>query len=243
MKSLFYLLLLLLCRSVSFAQFNDSIHYYINYSSTGIINQTNDGNSYVLNNGLKFNVRKKSVSLNSTNSWIYGQQNKNLTNNDFTSTLDFNLYKTFPHFFYWGLANYDESFSLKINDRLQIGAGAAYSIVDRPTVYINVSDGILYENSDLMLNDTTRDVYHTARNSFRLRFRIELTNLLVLDGTNFLQNSFSQTNDYILKSVTSLSVKLRKWLSFTTSLNYNKLNRTRRENMMLNFGLTAEKYF
>ncbi|BAV08434.1 Protein of unknown function, DUF481 [Filimonas lacunae] len=224
------------------AQYNDSTHYHVSYSTTGIINHTNDANSYVLNNAFAFNVRKKSISLNSTNSWIYGQNNQSLTNNDFSTSLDFNIYRT-SKLFYWGLANYDNSFSLKINERYQTGAGVAYSFVDNKTMFLNLSDGILYEKSNLMLNDTTREIYHTPRNSLRVRLRFEIKDIFVIDGTHFLQNSLLHSEDYIIKSVTNLSVKLRKWLSFTTTVNYNLLNRTHRENLLLNFGITAEKYF
>jgi len=238
-----FLFLLCVCGIAVKAQFNDSTHYYVSYAATGIINQTNDGSSYVLTNNLKFNVRKKSISLNSTNNWMYGRQNRTLSNNDFVSTLDFNLYKGPKHFFFWGLANYTTSLSLKINDQLQTGAGGAYDVVDRKNMYINISDGVLYEKSDLLVNDTTRDVYSTARNSFRLRLRFELQNLIVIESTSFMQNSLSHGSDYIIKNISSISFKLRKWLSLTTALNYNKFNRTQRENLLLNFGLTAEKYF
>ncbi|GGH83026.1 hypothetical protein GCM10011379_57800 [Filimonas zeae] len=237
------LVVLCLCWFGGKAQFTDSTHYYVSYAATGIINQTNDGSSYVLTNNFKFNVRKKSISLNSTNNWMYGQQNRQLSNNDFGSTLDFNLYKGPKHFFFWGLANYTTSFSLKINDQLQAGAGGAYDVLNRKNALINISNGILYEKSDLMMNDTTRDVYSTMRNSFRLRFHFELQNLFVIESSSFLQNSFRHSSDYIVRSVTSVSVKLRQWLSLTTSLNYNKFNRTQRETLLLNFGLTAEKYF
>src|ERR1700712_67347 len=43
----------------AFSQFNDSVHYYVYYGSTGVINKTNDGNSYVLSNVLRFSVSKK----------------------------------------------------------------------------------------------------------------------------------------------------------------------------------------
>src|SRR5687768_10957836 len=88
----------------AFTQYNDSVFHHIGYASTGLINRTNTGSSYLLTNTLRFNVVKKSFSFNSSSSWMYGEQNKNLTNNDFSSTLDFNLYKTLPHFYYWGLA-------------------------------------------------------------------------------------------------------------------------------------------
>lgn len=243
LKKIIVLILVMFSCVTAHAQFNDSVFHYINYASTGIINKTNDGNSYLLTNGLRFNINKKSVRLSSTNSWIYGQQQLRLTNNDFNSTLDFNLYKTFPHFYYWGLANYDKSYSLKINNRLQAGLGTAYNIVDKPDTWLNISNGILFETSNLQLTDSTNKAYRLYRNSFRLRYRFVIKEIIVLDGTNFLQNSLSDKNDYIIKSINSISLKLRKWLSLTTSATYNQMNVTQRENLLLTFGLTAEKYF
>lgn len=227
----------------SFAQFNDTTHYYVGYISTGSINKTNDGSSYLLNNALKFSEKKKSVVMNFNNNWVYGKSNSSITNNDFTSSLDFDLYKSFPHFYYWGLANYATSVSLKINNQLLAGVGAAYYLVDNKNAMFNISDGFLYDKSDLYLYDNTRDVYHTYRNSFRILFRFVIKDLIVLDGSDFIQNSVQRKSDYIIHSTTNLSVKLKKWLSFTTSFNYNRMNRTQRENTLLNYGLTAEKYF
>ncbi|RYD84353.1 MAG: DUF481 domain-containing protein, partial [Sphingobacteriales bacterium] len=168
------------------------------YLSTGSINKTRDGTAYLLNNGLKFNVKKKDISLNFTNSWVYGRQRSNLTNNDFSTVLDFNLYKTFPHFYYWGLANYNTSYSLKINNQLLTGLGIAYNFFDTKEAYLNISNGILYDNSDLMLTGDVRDVYHTFRNSFRLAFRFAVKESVVLESSTFLQNSFEQGSDYII---------------------------------------------
>lgn len=244
MKKLIVLLACTCCWQMSIAQFTDTTHYYFNYTSTGSINHTNDGSSYLLNNGFKFSVKKKTVALNLNNAWVYGSQGNNLTNNDYNLGLDFDLYqKHIPHFYYWGLANYTTSFSLKINDQLQTGLGAAYSLFDRKNAYLNISDGILFESSDLFLNDTTRDVYRTFRNSLRVQFKFVINGLIVLDGSNFWQPSFSSGSDYILRSNINLSIKLQKWLSFTTAFNYNKFNRTQRENLLFTYGLTIEKYF
>lgn len=225
------------------AQYTDSTSYYAGYISTGSINKTNDGDSYLLNNAVKFGVRKKSISLNANNSWVYGKQDKSLTNNDFSSSLDFNLYKTFPHFFYWGLANYNTSYSLKINNQLLAGAGVAYNLVDQPQALLNISDGILYDKSDLLLEDSIPDRYHTFRNSFRLLFKFTIRKVITLEGSNFVQSSLNDKHDYIFRSNTSLSVKLINWLSFTTAYNFNRINRTGRQNSLLNYGLTLEKYF
>jgi len=243
MYKLFFLVPFLFLYQSSFAQFTDSTNYVVNYSSTGSLNNTNDGKSYLLNNGLKFGVRKKSVSLNFNNKWIYGKQNRQLTNNDFSSSLDFNLYKTLPHFFYWGLVNYNTSKSLKVNNQLLAGAGIAYSIYDREDAYLNISDGILFDSSDLTLDNEIRDVYHTYRNSLRLSFRFVISKIIIVNSSSYFQSSLSNGSDYIMKSDSSLSFKVNKWLSLTTAFNFNRVARTDRQNSLLSYGLSFERYF
>ena len=67
--------------------------------------------------------------------------------------------------------------------------------------------------------------------------------MIVLDGTDFLQNSLSKSDDYIVKLISNLSFKLNKLLSLTSSATYNKLNLTQKENLLITFGLSLEKYF
>jgi len=243
MYKLFFLVPFLFLYQTSFAQFTDSTNYVVNYSSTGSLNNTNDGKSYLLNNGLKFGVRKKSVSLNFNNKWIYGKQNRQLTNNDFSSSLDFNLYKTLPHFFYWGLVNYSTSKSLKVNNQLLAGAGIAYSIYDREDAYLNISDGILFDSSDLTLDNEIRDVYHTYRNSLRLSFRFVISKMIIVNSSSYFQSSLSNGSDYIMKSDSSLAFKVNQWLSLTTAFNFNRVARTDRQNSLLSYGLSFERYF
>jgi hypothetical protein len=231
------------CTLPCWSQFNDSTNYYINYTSTGIINKTNEGNSYVLNNSLKFNIYKKSISLNTTNGWIYGNQRGILTNNDFVSIADLNLFKNERHIYYWALGNYEKSYSLKTNYRVQIGGGVGYYVIDRNDFVVQLSDGVLYEKSDLYDTEAGNNDYETVRNSFRLKLRFLINELITIDNTDFVQHSLEDKKDYILKSNTTVSLKLRKWLSFTVALTYNKLSITNRENLNCNFGLTAERYF
>lgn len=225
------------------AQFTDSTTRLINFSSTGILNKTNEGNSRVLSTGIGFSVKKKSLVFNSGASYIYGVQQGRQTNNDFNAVLDLNLYKTFPNFYYWALGAYDKSKSLNINRRYQAGVGVAYNFVDTETAYVNLSEGIIYEGGNLKLNDSTNDEYQTFRNSLRLKFKFLISKVITLESGNFWQPSLSDGNDYILKSTSSLNFKLYKILNFTTALTYNRLNLTRRENVLLTFGIGMEKYF
>ncbi|MBE9602338.1 DUF481 domain-containing protein [Pedobacter sp. MC2016-24] len=234
---------LLLFAQTGFCQFTDSTHYMVQYSSTGSINRTDESKAYLLNNALKLGIRKQSISLNFSNNWIYGKQNRQLTNNDFSSTLDFNLYHAQSKFFYWGLANYNTSVSLKINNQLLAGVGIAYNFLDKETAYLNISNGLLFDTSDLISPDGFRDQYETIRNSLRVSFKFVLFQNLILSNTSFLQNALTTKGDYVLKTDAALNFKINKWLGLNTSYKYNRVSRTERENSLLSYGLTFERYF
>jgi hypothetical protein len=108
---------------------------------------------------------------------------------------------------------------------------------------IVLSDGILYEYSDLKIDSARNDRYSTLRNSLRLKYHFVFNGIIILDGVHFWQQSLSSREDYILKSTSSLSVKLKKWLNITSALNYNKVNRTGRKNLLFTIGLSADYYF
>ena len=225
------------------AQFNDSTHHYFKFASTGVINKTHETSSYVLKNTLNFNVQQKHFSYNTFMGWVYGAQKDELTNNDFTANGTIDLNKGIRKLYYWGLINFDKSYSLDINYRLQIGAGVAYTIIDSPKLRINVSDGILYEKGDLADADIGQDVYQIPRNSFRLMYRWVIYDRLQIDGTHFYQPSLLAINDYVIQSSNNVSIKLNKWLNITGSLLYNEVSRTKRSNLLMTYGLTVEKYF
>lgn len=241
-KVIFIFAITFACNTFCFAQYTDSTQHFTSYTSSGSLNRTNGNKAYLLNNAIKLGLKRKSISLNFNNNWIYGKQNQGITNNDFSSTLDFNLYKTLPHFFYWGLANYNTSYSLKINHQLLTGAGIAYSIMDRPNAYLNLSNGILYDYSDLTSNGMP-DKYSSSRNSFRLSYRFVIGKVVEISGTNFSQNSLNDKHDYIIKTNNKVSFKVSKWISLLTQLDYNKLSRTNSENLLLSYGLNFERYF
>ena len=225
------------------AQFSDSVHYYAGLTSSGSFNSTNTTKSYLFSDMLKLGIKRNDISLHSTNSWLYGEQQRKLSNNDYTSTLDFNLYKTLPHFYYWGLANYTSSYSLKINSQYQGGLGIACNILDRKDARMNLSDGVLYEYSNITLHDTGHNVYYTWRNSLRLSFRFLLWEKLALTTTTFYQHSFTSGSDYIIRSDNTIGLKIRKWFSLSTAIIYNRFNRTQKENTLVSYGLTLEKFF
>ncbi len=226
------------------SQVPDSLTYYLNFAGTGNINRTKEGTTYLFNNFLKGDYSGKYISVNTATSWIYGADAANLTNNDFSSVVDVDLFKSQRKLYYWGLAGYEKNYSLGITDRLQVGGGIGYKFLKRKTASIVVSDGLLYETTRLAEPDEVKgDHYQALRNSLRLKFRFAIKDFVVIDGVNFIQNSLSDKNDYIIKSTTTASVKLYKWLSLTTGVTYNRLNITSSENLFFSYGLMMEKYF
>lgn len=226
------------------AQFSDSIRHQAAFSSTGVLNRTNDRRSYLFNNNIRLRMRRPRTDANLFAGWIYGAQQQRLTNNDFNTVADWNLRSRLPRFYYWSLGSFETSYSLNVINRVQAGSGLAYNILDRgDSLSLNISNGILYEQSRLRLGDTAQSHYSTARNSLRLRLRYRLKQYLNVESTAFLQNSLSDDTDYIIRSNTTISLKLQKWLALTTALTYNKVTRTRSENLLLTFGLTVERWF
>lgn len=240
-----YLLLLLavLSANTTHAQFNDTVTHYVAFMSTGTYNRTNDYSSYVIDNGLKFSIQKKKITMNSNNKWLYGRQDEQLTNNDFTSTWDINLYLWSRRFYCWGLLNYYSAYSLHVNHQAQAGSGLAYVVTDKKIFYLNISDGFIYEYSDVTLEDGVREVYGTPRNSLRLQIRSNIKDVILFNSSGFLQNSLIDSEDYIIKSELSLAIKIRSWLSLDIGFTYNEISKTATNNMFVTYGFMLEKYF
>jgi hypothetical protein len=228
---------------------NDTARFHYTYNGTGTLNNANSLHSYVLSNALKLSVVKHYAEANLSNSWVYGKQNDVLTNNDFSSTLDLGLFKTIRHFYYWGMATYNHSIPLQINNQLQTGGGPGYNIVDRKTAILTVSDGIIYEVNDLYDslyggvggNIFRRDRYNTFRNSAHVLLHWVIRDHYTLDGSGFLQNSLADFHDYILRLSGGASIKLYKWISLTAAASYSKFTRTRGENTLVTFGVTMTR--
>jgi len=248
MKTLKCALMIVIClctlQIAGFAQFSDTVNYYANFSGTGNLNRTNTGTTYLLNNALQFQVGKKKISLNSMVSHVYGWNQTAKTNDDLLATLNLDILKGVQKFYYWGLAGFEKSFSLQLDSRFQTGAGVGYTFVNNAKTNLEVSDGILFETTDLGIPDEHgRTSYQTARNSLRLKYRFIIKEIFRFDGVNFYQPSLSDGKDYILKLNNNFSVKLYKWLNLTISVSYNRQNITSTENLLLSYGLMFEKYF
>lgn len=242
-RQIIFIVAFIFCGKASFCQFTDSIHHHVTLGSTGIYNQTKDLKSFVLNNAASFEINEKKLSFSAAGSWVYGKQQNELSNNDVSASANVDYLKDVQKLYYWGLVNYDKSYSLKINYRFQSGVGVGYTFVKTPHLNLQATDGFIFETSDLTDAVLGKDIYQTVRNSLRLKYKWAYKNTFTLTGTDFIQPSVISLDDYILKFTNQLSVKLYKWLALAATLDYNKISRTNRENLLLTFGVTIDEYF
>lgn len=231
-----------LCLTAS-AQFNDSVNYRLRFSTTGSLNKTSVGDAYLLNNSLGFDVNKQKATLNTGASWVYGQLNNTLTNNDFNASANMDFLKKVSKLYYWALVNFQSSYSLKTKYRFQPGAGLGYRFLNTDDALLTVSDGILFEMADLTNAEFGKQQYQTVRNSLRVKHHFVIGKVITLDGVNFWQPSLTAFKDYNLQFNNSVSFRLKEWLSLTSVLNYNRISRSGSEALLFTFGITLDKYF
>jgi len=237
------LLIVFISSGTAIGQFNDSINYYFYVGSTGTFSKTNDLDSYVLSNNVKFSIAKKKLTFNTVNSWVYGEQSEVKSNNDFSSLIEFDFLKKQKRVYIWGNGTYDKSFSLKIDYRYQIGAGGGLNIVQKPELLLNITEGLIYEKGSLIDKDLGERDYDVWRNSTRFRYRWVIQDIVILDGFVLYQPSISTRHDMIFKTATTLSVKVRKWLSLSSAFTYNEISLTDRRNLIVTYGVVMERFF
>lgn len=224
------------------AQYSDTTHYFVGIASTGTYNQTNISQTFLLSNTLRAGIRQKKFAFNTVNKFLYGQNGNRLVNRDFTTVWDMNYYPAKTKMYGWALATYNSVYSLKVNHQLQTGCGLAYDFIENNRIQLNISDGLLYDFSDVMLLDTIRDKYQTFRNSLRIQCRVFAGNMS-FRVVSFVQNSLEYKKDVLIKADATLAYRFKKYFSITTQGNYNRMNRTGKETLFLTYGLSFEKFF
>lgn len=226
-----------------YAQFNDSTHYMTSFSATGNFNKTNDGLTLLYNNRLRFGTQFERFHFNSSASWLYGKTPQKVSNNDWNANADFNLFSKHPQFYYWGLFNFTSSLSLQVNHQFQTGLGLAYRFFHKKPFNFSISNGIIYELSNINTSATEVLEYRTFRNSLRVRANYNYKDLVKANFTIFHQPSLEYKNDYIVNSNAGIQFKIWKWVNLNTNLTYNKVSRTGKENIIFTYGIVAEGFY
>lgn len=161
---------------------------------------------------LDFN-NSKIIKFSSSPSYIYGQQNKVLAEKELFVDIRTSILHE-RKFYYLAFTSFEKSNLRKINNRFIGAAGVGLKLVQKSHAYISVTNVLLYEKTDFVINEKFPD-----RNLWRNSSRIfgEYTfhdSKLSLSHTLFLQPSITEKNfrwngNLILKYQLSKTISLR----------------------------------
>lgn len=210
----------------------------------GSINKTGDGVSYLLQHGLGYQYRHQYDVLNARFKHVFGQSLNTLTNRDYTFGMDYNRFWTPGKIWYtWVLGNYTSSYSLNVLSQWQLGIGLAWNAVDRDDLWLNISDGIIYETGRIVNTELLEENRQTLRNSLRINFGWVWKEKLEFKTVNYWQPSLHQISDYLVNSQTDLKYRFYKGFQLALSLSYNKASMTDKENLVFTYGISWSEKF
>lgn len=217
-------------------------HYKMNINSNGSFNKTPNSTVYLLSNNAHLNYSKQQLEYNLYGKWNYGANSIKLTNNDFSSSFDCNLYLDSKRRYNgWVIASFISSYSLNIRNEYQLGLGAAYKLLDTSSgkaFFIKISNGLIWEYSDFLQPNKERGLYYVVRNSLRLQFRVYSKNRRIsFESTTFWQQALNKAHDYNWRSTARLEYKIWEGFTLNTQLEYNYITRTERDNLIVTYGI------
>lgn len=228
----------------------------IDLSATGSLNKTADDLINIYNTNLRYNYVIQNAEFNANTKWVYGSKSSGLSNNDVNVTVDGNLYHDQKkHFNSWVLGAFTSSYSLNIYSQFQAGAGLAYKIVflekkqesikNADTVRytdilsLRISDGIIYEQSNVINSEANQELYNVFRNSLRMQLVARAWNKVELRGTFFWQPNLQNITDRNILTDVSLGLKISNSIKFDTRFGYNFISRTAKENLTFTYGIST----
>lgn len=165
-----------------------------------------------LSSGLEWNISKL-IKLQSNPSYIYGQQNKILTERETFIDLRTSILHE-RKLYYLAFTSFEKSNLRRINNRFVGAAGLGLKILQKANAYISATNVLLYEKTDFVVNEKFPD-RNLWRNSTRLFGEYTLHDKkFSFSHTLFLQPSITEKNfrwngNVILKYQLSKTISLR----------------------------------
>lgn len=238
------LLLFFISKKIA-AQPNDSAKFHsLKANLGGTINRTAEGFAYLLQHNASYQYREARNAVNVRGQHIFGQSLGQVTNRDYNFGFDYNRFLNENRRWYvWFLGAYNSSYSLRVLSQWQAGAGIALNVIDRSDMWLNVSNGIIYEYSEIVDASEAIINYNTPRNSLRINFGGKFQDRIEYKTLHFWQPSLRHANDFIFTSNSSISYQIWNGLRFQLSFIYNKVSKTAKENMVFTYGIAWSSNF
>lgn len=248
------LLALLYYTQISTAQEEkeDIKHHKVNVAATGSLNKTTSDVINVYNTNIRYGYTIENAEFNASAKWIYGSKTAGLSNNDVILSIDGNrFHKRIKKFNTWVLGSFTSSYSLNIFSQFQAGVGVAYKITflekERETtektrkhtdaISLRMSNGIIYEQSNVINAESKQELYNVFRNSLRVQLQAQAWDKVELSGTFYWQPVLNNLRDRNIILDIALGFKIANNIKFDTRLGYNYISRTAKENLTLTYGV------
>ncbi len=158
----------------------------------------------------------QTFKLSSSPSFVYGKQNKVLAEREAFADLRASfLYE--KRFYYLAFTSFEQSNLRKINHRFVGAAGIGFKLVQKKTAYISITNVLLYEKTDFVVNEKFPD-RNLWRNSTRLFGEYTFDGgKMSLSHTLYLQPSITEKNfrwngNLILRYQVSKNVSFRSMM-------------------------------
>lgn len=186
------------------------------FSTDGTVTSGNVSRALIqFSSSLDWNLHK-TFKLSSSPSYVYGKQNKVLAEREAFADLRASfLYE--KRFYYLAFTSFERSNLRKINNRFVGAGGIGFKLVQQKTAYISVTNVLLYEKTDFVVNEKFPD-RNLWRNSTRLFGEYTFDKgKMSLSHTVYLQPSITEKNfrwnaNLILRYQVSKNVSFRSMM-------------------------------
>ena len=186
------------------------------FSTDGTVTSGNVSRALIqFASSLDWNLHK-TFKLSSSPSYVYGKQNKVLAEQEtFVDLRASFLYE--KRFYYLAFTSFERSNLRKINNRFVGAGGIGFKFVQKKTAYISVTNVLLYEKTDFVVNEKFPD-RNLWRNSTRLfgeytfdKGKMSLSNTLYLQPS-ITEKNFRWNGNLILRYQVSKNVSFRSMM-------------------------------
>ena len=183
-------------------------------------------NSITLNNSGGIERNDSLIALDANYAIVYGKQDQKVYDQSFTANLKFDFWQ-YDRWSPFVSATYLNNKFKGFEFQNKFLAGVKYRIYWNERCDYSVSAAYVFDMTEYMNQDDDRLKPQVSRLSLRLKIKQKISDYVSIKHTTFYQPSLmdlggfqSVKDDYIVTSITSLSTKLSKHLTFDLSFNY-----------------------
>ncbi len=195
---------------------NTPAKFRYRFSTDGTITSGNVSRTLIqFATGLDWNLHKV-FKLSSSPSYIYGEQNNALTEREIFADIRVTILQE-RKLYYLAFSSFERSNLRKINNRFVGAGGIGLKLVQKKTVYISVTNVLLYEKTDFVINEKFPD-RNLWRNSTRLfgeytfdKGKMSLSHTLYLQPS-ITEKNFRWNGNLIFKYQVSKNVSFRSMM-------------------------------